>query len=128
MTDPLDSKRCSRLLKALADPERLKIVQALRLGPACVSEIAEQLNEVVANVSHHLRVLRKAGLVVDRRRGKNIIYALHPDIFLRTESKPGTLDVLDFGCCRLELGSERPRSTRRLRTAASRKSGSNAKR
>jgi ArsR family transcriptional regulator, nickel/cobalt-responsive transcriptional repressor len=113
MTDPLDSKRCSRLLKALADPERLKIVQALRPGPACVSKVAEQLNEGVANVSHHLRVLRNAGLLVDRRDGKNIIYSLHPDIFLRTESKPGTLDVLDFGCCRLELGSEPPRPKRR---------------
>ncbi len=113
MTDPLDSNRCSRLLKALADPERLKIVQALRSGPACVSEVAEQLKEVVANVSHHLRVLRNAGLLVDRRDGKNIIYALHPDIFLRTESKPGALDVLDFGCCRLELGSELPRPKRR---------------
>jgi ArsR family transcriptional regulator len=91
----------------------LKIVQALRPGPACVSEVAEQLKEVVANVSHHLRVLRSAGLLVDRREGKNVIYALNPDIFLRTETKPGTLDVLDFGCCRLELGSDQPRPKRR---------------
>ena len=119
MKEPLEPDRCSQLLKALADPERLKIVQALRHGPACVSQVAEQLHGIVANVSHHLRVLRKAGLLTDRREGKNIIYALHPDIFSRTETKPGTLDVLDFGCCRLELACESPRPKRR-RSAANR--------
>ncbi len=117
MKDPLEPDRCSQLLKALADPERLKIVQTLRHGPACVSQVVEQLHGIVANVSHHLRVLRKAGLLTDRREGKNIIYALHPDIFSRTETKPGTLDVLDFGCCRLELAGESPRPKRR-RSAA----------
>ncbi len=82
MSDLLDSDRCSRLLKALADPERLKIIQALRNGPVCVSEVARQLHDEIANVSHHLRVLRNAGLLIDSRAGKNIFYSLHPEIYL----------------------------------------------
>jgi DNA-binding transcriptional ArsR family regulator len=112
MKDPLDSDRCSRLLKALADPERLKIVQTLRRGPACVSQVAEQLHGVVANVSHHLRLMSRAGLLIDRREGKNIIYSLHPDIFVSAEGARGSLDVLDLGCCRLELGGKRQQAKR----------------
>ncbi len=107
MKDPLDSHRCSKLLRALADPERLKIVQTLRRGPACVSEVAEHLDGALANVSHHLRVLSQAGLLIDRREGKNIIYSLHPDIFLKAEGSRGAIDVLELGCCRLELGGKR---------------------
>ncbi len=65
MNDKLESDRCARLLRAMADPERLKIVQCLRDGPKNVSEIAELLGEEVVNVSHHLGVLRNAGIALD---------------------------------------------------------------
>ncbi|HVX12291.1 MAG TPA: metalloregulator ArsR/SmtB family transcription factor [Pirellulales bacterium] len=98
MEDSLESDRCARLLKAMADRERLKIVQCLREGPKNVGEIAELLQAEVVNVSHHLGVLRQAGLVVDRRQGRFVVYQLHPDVF-----KPGRNEHLDFGCCRLDI-------------------------
>jgi DNA-binding transcriptional ArsR family regulator len=103
MRDHLQSKKCARLLKALADPYRLKIVQCLQAGPKNVSELAELLAEEMANVSHHLSVLRHAGLVRDEKRGKFIVYSLHPDVFRPAEAG-GTADALDLGCCRIELG------------------------
>ncbi len=102
MKDNLESDRCARLLRAMADPERLKIVQCLRSGPKNVGEIAELLGAEAVNVSHHLGVLRNAGIALDERQGRFIIYRLHPDVF-QAETKAGRADHLDFGCCRLEI-------------------------
>jgi DNA-binding transcriptional ArsR family regulator len=102
MSDPLRPSACARLLKALADPERLRIVDCLRSGPRNVSELAAELREELANVSHHLGVLRQAGLVLDRKDGKFVVYRLHPDIF-RPATAGQASDCLDLGCCRLEL-------------------------
>ena len=99
MHDELQSTECARALKALADSDRLKLIQCLQSGPKNVSELSELLGRELVNVSHHLGVLRHAGLVRDERQGKFIIYSLHPDVF---RSKEG--DCADLGCCRLELG------------------------
>jgi ArsR family transcriptional regulator len=90
------------MLRALAEPERLRIVQCLRSGPRSVSELAAHLGHAeIAKVSHHLSVLRQAGLVEDEKRGRFVIYRLHPSVF-RAEAG----DLLDLGCCRLEIPSE----------------------
>jgi DNA-binding transcriptional ArsR family regulator len=102
MKDRLQSRQCARTLRALADPDRLKIIQCLQEGPRNVSEIAHLLKAEIANVSHHLGVLRHAGLVLDQKEGKYVIYSLHPDIFRPTA--PGQPpQVADLGCCRLDL-------------------------
>jgi ArsR family transcriptional regulator len=103
MTDDMDAADCSRRLKALADPERLRIVQCLRYGEMSVGDIALALEAELANVSHHLGVLRHAGLVEDRRDGKYILYSLHASVFQPGAGrKPSAM--LDLGCCRLDLG------------------------
>jgi ArsR family transcriptional regulator len=104
MQDPFHSQVCARLLKALADPERLRILACLRVGPRNVSELAAQLQQELANVSHHLGVLRQAGLVLHRKDGKHVVYRLHPKVFrLATAARP--TDCIDLGCCRLELNA-----------------------
>lgn len=103
MRDQLQSTECARRLKALADPERLKIIQCLQGGPKNVSALSELLGTDIANVSHHLGVLRHAGLVRDEKQGKFVVYSLHPDVFRPKESGQPA-DVIDLGCCRLELG------------------------
>lgn len=102
MRDRLQSDKCARFLKALADPDRLKLVQCLQTGPKTVTDLAERLGKELANVSHHLAVLRHAGLVQDEKDGKFVIYSLHPDVFRPRE--PGNEgDAFDLGCCRIEL-------------------------
>lgn len=102
MDDKLQSDRCARFLKALADPERLRIIQCLRRRPYNVSELTRELKSEIANVSHHLGVLRNAGLVVDRKQGKFVEYSLAPDV---TPEGAGA-DVVDLGCCRIQLGKK----------------------
>jgi DNA-binding transcriptional ArsR family regulator len=102
MSEPLQPDLCARALRALADPERLRIVRALLEGGRNVSELAALLDAEVVNVSHHLGVLRHAGLVQTKRSGRFIVYHLHPDVF-RGPSANQTVQHLNLGCCRLEL-------------------------
>jgi DNA-binding transcriptional ArsR family regulator len=102
MHDAFDSQVCARLLKVLADPERLRIVAFLRAGPRNVSELACLLKQPLANVSHHLGVLREAGMVRHHKDGKKVVYRLDPKVF-RPAGAAQPADCLDLGCCRLEL-------------------------
>lgn len=98
--DPLSSDECAERLKALADGDRLRIVQVLRSGPKNVGEIAAQLKEEITNVSHHLQILKREAIVDTEKHGRFVVYRLHPDVFAATRS---TADCLDLGCCKLEL-------------------------
>jgi ArsR family transcriptional regulator, nickel/cobalt-responsive transcriptional repressor len=101
MDESLEPDRCARLLKSVADPERLRIIDCLRDGPMNVSELAARLGDEVVNVSHHLGVLRQSGLVLDEKQGRFVVYRLHPDVY-QSARAPGN-DYLNFGCCRIEI-------------------------
>jgi len=64
------------LLKALAHPSRLWIVQTLRQGERCVCELRDGLDQDMSTVSRHLSVLRNAGLVRIEKRGLYVYYQL----------------------------------------------------
>lgn len=66
----------AQLLKALAHPRRLEIVNLLRDQELCVSDIYEMLDLPQANISQHLMILRDAGILTTHRDGKQIIYKL----------------------------------------------------
>jgi DNA-binding transcriptional ArsR family regulator len=66
-------------MDALGDPTRRAIFERLSDGPRAVGEIAEELPVSRPAVSQHLRVLKEAGLVAERREGTRRIYRLHPD-------------------------------------------------
>ena len=74
------------LLKALADPNRLRILDTLMRGVSCNCELNEQLDLPPNLLSHHLRVLRKAGLISSRRDaidGRWIYYAVDKEVIQR---------------------------------------------
>jgi ArsR family transcriptional regulator len=56
----------------------------------------------VVNVSHHLGVLRHAGLVQDEKQGRFVVYRLHPEVF-HPDRDACSDEHLDLGCCRLEI-------------------------
>ncbi len=62
------------ILKALAHPNRLRILEALRDGEICNCEIGPKLKLEQSNLSRHLQVLAEAGLVVARRDGVRMMY------------------------------------------------------
>ena len=63
--------------KALSDPTRREILHFLRDGAKTAGEIGSHFDMTGATVSHHLSVLREAGLISDDRRGKYIYYELN---------------------------------------------------
>lgn len=77
----------SEVLKAMADPMRLRILHSLHGGELSVTSIIEAVGGSQANVSRHLAVLRRAGLVDCRREGLNAFYGItDPKVFTICES------------------------------------------
>lgn len=69
-------ERAAQLFRAMADAPRLRILDLLKNGELCVTEIAAVGKEKFSTVSQRLRILRSEGLIVRRRDGNHIYYAL----------------------------------------------------
>jgi DNA-binding transcriptional ArsR family regulator len=66
----------AKVMKALAHPTRLFIIDQLAENPHCVCELTEMVGADVSTVSRHLSVLREAGIVDDDKRGNQVFYSL----------------------------------------------------
>ncbi len=99
----LDTDRAARLFHALSDETRLSILKRLRHGERCVCELTDVLDAAQSRLSFHLRVLREAGLVTDRREGRWMYYTLNTEVLAdvadlaRTLAMP--LPARENGCC-----------------------------
>ncbi len=71
--------------KALSETTRLKIVITLLKGEQCVCKIIDEMQLSQPAVSHHMKILKQAGLVKARREGKWIHYSLNKDAFKEME-------------------------------------------
>jgi ArsR family transcriptional regulator len=69
----------ARLFHALSDETRLRIVGQLLAGEQCVCDLTEALDAQQSRLSFHLRALKDAGLVLDRRDGRWVHYSLNPE-------------------------------------------------
>jgi ArsR family transcriptional regulator, arsenate/arsenite/antimonite-responsive transcriptional repressor len=68
--------RTARLFHALSDETRLRILQRLLKGERCVCELTDALDAAQSRLSFHLRTLKEAGLVADRRSGRWVYYRI----------------------------------------------------
>jgi DNA-binding transcriptional ArsR family regulator len=102
MIEYQEARRIAGILAAVGEPTRMLILHQLTRGPLYVGQLSEQLNIPMVNMSHHLGVMRQAGLVEDSKQGRRVMYAVNPELF----SMPGpnnSLGVLDLGHLRLIL-------------------------
>ena len=74
-----DTPRAVRLFHALSDGTRLSILRRLRMGERCVCVLTDALDAAQSRLSFHLKVLKDAGLVTDRREGRWMYYTLNTD-------------------------------------------------
>src|SRR6059036_1691868 len=74
-----DTDRAVRLFHALSDGTRLSILQRLRLGEQCVCDLTDALDAAQSRLSFHLKTLKDAGLVTDRKQGRWVYYSLNPE-------------------------------------------------
>lgn len=72
----LDLVRAASLFHALSDPTRLGVLELLREGELCVCELQDAIDAAQSRLSFHLKVLKEAGLVTDRKEGRWSYYAL----------------------------------------------------
>src|ERR1043166_431456 len=94
----------ARVFHALSDPTRLQLVALLRGGERCVCELTEALGAGQSRLSFHLKTLKDAGLVLDRREGRWVYYRLNQE---KVEELAGLLtdccgparSWLKGGCC-----------------------------
>lgn len=75
----VDLTRTVERLRALSDPTRLEILALLKPGEQCVCELTSALDAAQSRLSFHLKVLKEAGLVTDRRDGRWVYYTLVDD-------------------------------------------------
>ncbi|MFQ5791421.1 MAG: ArsR/SmtB family transcription factor [Acidobacteriota bacterium] len=87
-------------IKAVGDRTRLQILRVLLQGEQCVTDIAQMLGLAQPRISHHLTILRNSGLVLDRRKGKQIIYSVNP--LFRTTHNGGS-PAVQVDCLRVEF-------------------------
>ena len=72
--------RTARWFHALADETRLQIVERLCTGEQCVCELTDFLQTGQSRLSFHLKTLKEAGLILDRREGRWMYYSMNPDV------------------------------------------------
>lgn len=98
-------QRAAELFHALSDETRLAIVERLRTGERCVCELTDALDAAQSRLSFHLKVLKDAGLVRDRREGRWMYYTLNPEAleemtgFTRRLASPPTVADRRAACC-----------------------------
>lgn len=96
--------RLASLAHALSDATRLGVLAELRRGEQCVCDLTANLGVAQSRLSFHLRVLREAGLVMDRREGRWSFYRLAPGALTElvdgvTALQPEALPVTRVATC-----------------------------
>jgi len=76
------SDKCCQIFFAMGDGNRLKILELLKNEELCVSDICKRFNITQPSVSHHLDVLKRAGLVTSEKRGREVYYRFDRDALI----------------------------------------------
>jgi DNA-binding transcriptional ArsR family regulator len=102
MLEHSDAKRIAGMLAAVGEPTRMMILHHLAAGPSHVGGLAEAVGVPMVNMSHHLGVMRQAGLIDDEKDGRRVVYSLRPDVYT-SGGGAGELGSLKFGLYKLVL-------------------------
>jgi DNA-binding transcriptional ArsR family regulator len=96
------ARKVAGMLAALAEPTRLQIAFHLAAGPHHVSQLAELVGAPMVNMSHHLGVMRQAGLLDDEKNGRKVVYRFRPEVFT-PGNENGILGTLAIGPFRVVI-------------------------
>lgn len=108
MVAALDITRAAALFHALSDETRLAVLDMLRDGERCVCDLQGALDSAQSRLSFHLKVLREAGLVSDRKEGRWSYYRINEHAleevhdlvrFIGTDGAKGSRSLKVFGKC-----------------------------
>src|SRR3954463_15843268 len=105
-----NAKRVAGMLAAVGEPTRMLILSRLAQGPHHVGQLAGLIGIPMVNMSHHLGVMRQAGLLDDEKDGRRVVYQFRPEIFAPAGNGDalGTLTVGRYKLTILKNGSAAP--------------------
>jgi ArsR family transcriptional regulator len=78
-------ERTARWFHALGDEMRLQIIERLGEGEQCVCDLTDMLDTGQSRLSFHLKTLKDAGILMDRREGRWVYYSLNPEVIEEVE-------------------------------------------
>src|SRR5437773_583184 len=107
MATTVHNTRAAQLFHALSDPTRLAILDMLADGEQCVCDLQDELAAAQSRLSFHLKVLKDAGLVTERKEGRWSYYRIEPDALVEVHdaavqmqpASGGRRRVLPIGKC-----------------------------
>src|SRR5436190_10798484 len=79
MTEFPEARKVAALLAAVSEPTRLRVLWQLARGPMFVGALSEAVGIKMVNMSHHLGVMRQAGVLDDEKDGRKVVYKLNPE-------------------------------------------------
>jgi ArsR family transcriptional regulator, arsenate/arsenite/antimonite-responsive transcriptional repressor len=91
MTHHASLIEAATLFHALSDETRLALLEQLKGGERCVCELTDAMKAGQSRLSFHLKVLKEAGLLLDRREGRWMYYSINPDAIESLEELVDTL-------------------------------------
>lgn len=98
-----EAKKIAMMLAAVGEPTRMQILYRLTAGPHNVGQLAELVGIPMVNMSHHLGVMRQAGLLEDTKDGRRVVYRLRPEIYRDGGTAADVLGTLNLGGYRLSV-------------------------
>ncbi|QEL20615.1 ArsR/SmtB family transcription factor [Limnoglobus roseus] len=102
---PIPDRRLADQLVAVAEQLRLRIIRDLAAGPKTVGRVAELVGVPVASVSHHLLLMKRVGVLANRKVGRTVEYTFAAGVFAPPE-RAGELGTLNLGTWRLSIGPD----------------------
>ena len=99
VAEALSTKKAVALFHALSDETRLALLDRLKDGERCVCELTDAMKASQSRLSFHLKVLKDAGLVEDRREGRWMYYSLNAQAFEELEELVDTLKQAVQSAC-----------------------------
>lgn len=88
-----DFKRAAGWFHALSDETRLQIIERLSEGEQCVCDLTDMLDTGQSRLSFHLKALKEAGILIDRREGRWVYYSLNPEVIEEVAQFVGSLKL-----------------------------------
>ena len=94
----MDEKRIAAIFKAFCDENRIRIIQLLRSGEKCACKLLDEIHVTQPTLSHHMKILCDAGIVVGRKEGKWTQYSISERGAAQAKDCLERLTTLDLEC------------------------------
>lgn len=94
----MDEKKTAVIFKAFCDENRIRIIKLLRLGEKCACKLLEEINVTQPTLSHHMKILCDAEIVIGRKEGKWTYYSISEKGVEQAKQCLRLMTTLDVAC------------------------------